>query len=258
MSLSFLSASLLVGLAAVAAPVLIHLISRRRARRVRFAAIEFVLRSQRRSARSIRLRQFLLLLLRCLFVAAIALAIAQPVLSEDDVTAADQPPVAVALVVDASASMQAVIDGKSAFARAIDQARQTVDELPADTPVCVTRCGLPLSDALAPATFDHRAVRASLDAMQPGFSRSDLGACAAHAASLLMSTPGEGERKIIVLSDLASHALPAAAGSVDEGIVVAWQQVMPGDENIPNHAITSVAVKPGAGGDGIVIIVTEV
>ena len=66
MNLAFLTPALLGGLAVLAVPLLIHLISKRRARRVRFAALELLLRSQKRTARSIRLRQILLLLMRTL------------------------------------------------------------------------------------------------------------------------------------------------------------------------------------------------
>ena len=76
--LSLLSAGLLGGLAVVVIPALIHLLSRRRARRVRFAPMELLLRSQKRTARSIRLRQLLLLLLRTLFFFCIAFALLRP------------------------------------------------------------------------------------------------------------------------------------------------------------------------------------
>ncbi len=255
MSLTFLGAGLLIGLTALAVPVLVHLISRRRARRVRFAAIEFVLRSQRRTARSIRLRQFLLLLVRSLFIAAVALAVAQPVLVEETAARTSNAPIAVALVVDASASMQATLDGKSAFVRALRRARDVIDDLPNDTPVAIVRCASPSSDALSPPTFDRGAALAALDALEPGFTTSDLSACAAHAGTLLMRVPGDGERRVVVLSDLAAHAMGTAAGRAGDGVVIAWVQVMPEDAVVPNHAITTVSAEPGGGGDGQAVTV---
>ncbi|MBI5495976.1 MAG: BatA domain-containing protein, partial [Deltaproteobacteria bacterium] len=61
MEWSFLHPSLWPLLLTAAVPLLVHLISRRRAREVRFGPMEFVLRSQRRSARRIQLRQWLLM-----------------------------------------------------------------------------------------------------------------------------------------------------------------------------------------------------
>lgn len=66
------------GLPAVAAPVVIHLLSRLRHRRVRFAAMEFLLESQRRFRTRVLLQQVLLLALRTAAVAAVVLALAQP------------------------------------------------------------------------------------------------------------------------------------------------------------------------------------
>ncbi len=78
---SFVHESLLWwGLPLVGLPVLIHLINLMRHRRVPWAAMEFLLVSQKRHRRSILFKQLLLLLLRMLAVAAIALMVAQPMI----------------------------------------------------------------------------------------------------------------------------------------------------------------------------------
>ena len=71
--LSFLNGAFLVGLAAAALPVLIHLLSRRRARDLPFSHTEFLDEITRRKVRRLKLRQWLLLLLRTLAVACLAL-----------------------------------------------------------------------------------------------------------------------------------------------------------------------------------------
>jgi Aerotolerance regulator N-terminal len=75
---SVVHASLLWGLALLSVPILIHLINRLRHRRVGWAAMEFLLASQKRSRTWIMLKQLLLLLLRIAAVAAIVLMLAQP------------------------------------------------------------------------------------------------------------------------------------------------------------------------------------
>src|SRR5205823_1498093 len=57
-----------VGLALVSTPIIIHLINRMRFRRVRWAAMEFLLKAQRKMRRKKILEQLLLLFLRCLLV----------------------------------------------------------------------------------------------------------------------------------------------------------------------------------------------
>ena len=76
--LPFVHAPLLWGLALLGVPILIHLINRLRHRRVGWAAMEFLLASQKRSRNWILLKQLLLLLLRIVAVAAIVLMLAQP------------------------------------------------------------------------------------------------------------------------------------------------------------------------------------
>lgn len=56
------------GAALVSVPVVIHLINRMRFRRVKWAAMEFLLKAQKRMRRKLILEQLLLLLLRCLLV----------------------------------------------------------------------------------------------------------------------------------------------------------------------------------------------
>jgi len=67
--LVFAHPAYLWGLLALSLPILVHLFNRRRPRPLAFGAIEFVLRSQQRRVRRLRLRQILLLALRCLLIA---------------------------------------------------------------------------------------------------------------------------------------------------------------------------------------------
>ena len=67
-------------LGVVAIPVLIHLINMMRHRRIQWAAMEFLLLSQKKNRTWVMLKQLLLLLLRMAAVAAIVLLVAQPVL----------------------------------------------------------------------------------------------------------------------------------------------------------------------------------
>src|SRR5438552_231700 len=61
-------AYLLAGTALISLPILIHLINRMRFRRIRWAAMEFLLKSQKRNRRRLIIEQLILLALRCLLV----------------------------------------------------------------------------------------------------------------------------------------------------------------------------------------------
>ena len=79
---AFLYSPLLWGLLLVALPVLIHLINMLRHRRVEWAAIEFLLVSQKKNRTWVLIKQLLLLLLRMAVVAAVVMAVAQPILRD--------------------------------------------------------------------------------------------------------------------------------------------------------------------------------
>src|SRR5438270_6120332 len=68
---------LAIGGALVSAPIIIHLINRMRFKRLRWAAMEFLLKAQKRNRRRLIIEQLLLLLLRCILVALIALLVSQ-------------------------------------------------------------------------------------------------------------------------------------------------------------------------------------
>ena len=74
----FLHAPLLWGLLAVGLPVLIHLINMLRHRRVAWAAMEFLLVSQKKNRTWVILKQLLLLLLRLTAVPVVGLTVAKP------------------------------------------------------------------------------------------------------------------------------------------------------------------------------------
>src|SRR5436309_6761085 len=61
----------------VSAPIIIHLINRIRYRRVRWAAMEFLLKSQKRQQRKLLIEQLILLALRCLLVVLTGLLLAR-------------------------------------------------------------------------------------------------------------------------------------------------------------------------------------
>src|SRR5215813_10908675 len=60
--------AMVAGGAMISAPILIHLINRMRFRRIRWAAMEFLLKSQKRNRRRLIIEQLILLLLRILLV----------------------------------------------------------------------------------------------------------------------------------------------------------------------------------------------
>src|SRR5476651_1023321 len=66
---------LIVGVALISVPIIIHLINRMRFKRVRWAAMEFLLKAQKKNRRRLIIEQLLLLALRCFLVGLVGLLV---------------------------------------------------------------------------------------------------------------------------------------------------------------------------------------
>ncbi|MCF7972734.1 MAG: BatA domain-containing protein [Phycisphaerae bacterium] len=116
----------LSGLAAVAGPILIHLLIRPRFKRVLFTMIDFLEVSQKQSQSTRRLREWLILLLRCAIVSLLACMFARPFMTRpgEGVERPDRH----FMVVDNSLSMTYTTEGLSQLDRAIEKAAQYVKD----------------------------------------------------------------------------------------------------------------------------------
>ncbi|MFT5301583.1 MAG: hypothetical protein ACI87E_001461 [Mariniblastus sp.] len=76
----FMNPWMLLGGLAVASPILIHLLNKRRFKIVEWAAMDFLFEADKKNRRRVELENFLLLLLRCLAMLLIALLFARPFL----------------------------------------------------------------------------------------------------------------------------------------------------------------------------------
>ncbi|HSF57656.1 MAG TPA: BatA domain-containing protein, partial [Candidatus Binatia bacterium] len=128
MSVFFLYPLYLLGLVAASLPILIHLLNRRKLKRIRFPAVRFVLLSQKRISRSYRLRHWLLLALRTLAVVLLALLLANPIFQTGAGLFAGGGPVSLVILLDNSLSMTWSANGNS-FKQAKEAARLLISSL---------------------------------------------------------------------------------------------------------------------------------
>src|SRR5256885_11456111 len=259
--LQFAHPAYLWGLLAIALPILVHLFNQRRPRPLSFGAIEFVLRSHRQKARRLRLRQILLLAFRCLLIAAVALALARPLIRPGGGQAAQSSgPQATALVLDASLWMRYRMGSKTLFEKARSEALAALDRLGPDEPAAAGLCAGPAGfsgGGMAAPSFDRLAVRRLLQSAQPTYLMSDMTGCLAAAAKALGESPVAGKR-IIAFSDLAAHSIrldappplvpppataPAGAQAIRPNAVLV--DAARGNE-LPNAAVIATVVRPSA------------
>jgi hypothetical protein len=124
--MTFLNPAFLYALGAAALPLLLHLVRRRRLRVIQWAAWQFLLASQQKLRRRLRLEQMLLAIIRAMIVALIALAFARPVIRSRASARGGGGPIHAVIALDNSASMGFQRSGRSDFDRARDAAEAIV------------------------------------------------------------------------------------------------------------------------------------
>ena len=198
---------LLLGLLGAAVPVVIHLINRQRARHRLFAALEHILISDKRLAQRLKIRQLLVLALRVLLIAALALALAKPYLPSSPGGTPDlAAPGSVVVIVDDSLSMQSEHpEGGSSLERGILAAREAMDSGGSQTRFAVVAAGNPARLLSPGLSYDREVTSRALDQIRPAARAVDMGGAIREAERLLAEVPDEG-RRVLVISDQASHA----------------------------------------------------
>jgi hypothetical protein len=199
--MSFLTPLFWLGLAALAVPVLVHLVRRTRAPRVEFPTLMFVRRVPQRTIRRRRLQNLLLLVLRCLALLLLILAFARPYFRQLAASGSESAPVEVILL-DRSFSMRQA----GRFERARARARQLVGERRG------SRWGLIIFDegfeVVSRPTTDSAGLLARLAEAGPGDGATDYGPALRAAESLLREYAGS-TRVIHLLSDLQASGITA-------------------------------------------------
>jgi hypothetical protein len=252
--MGFGNAGLLLGALLGALPIVIHLINRHRARLVPFAAIEFLLLSDKRLARRLRLKQLLVLALRVLLIVALAVALAKPYLEPEGSADLDvSAPGAVALVVDDSLSMSATdADGETALSRALAEARRLISARGVRTSIAIVTASAPARVLTEAPTFDGDVLEAALGQVTPTARGQDLGG-ALREAGRLLSASGEARRQIVVLSDNMAHAWADGPRDWPWAPVTELTHLPLGGPR-PNVSIADVA--PRAEAEGLAVVAT--
>src|SRR5215469_8587059 len=105
--MAYLQPWMLWALPAVLLPIIIHLLNRLRYKTVHWAAMIFLLKANRAATRRAKIRQYILLALRCLVLLFLIWAMARPLVGGWIGSAAGGAPETVILLLDRSASMEA-------------------------------------------------------------------------------------------------------------------------------------------------------
>ena len=234
--MTFLAPLFLLGLAAVAVPLILHLIHRERVDAVQFPSLMFLKRVPHKSVRRRRVRDKLLLAFRILALALLAAAFARPFVDRAPAAGAGLMPARdVVILIDRSYSM----GYGDHFERAVATARSTIDGLrPRD------RAAIVFFDERASAvteqTGDATVLRAALDTARVGTARTRYGP-AVSAAQALLDATDRPAREIVLISDFQQGGWDAdGAGRLAAGTSLTTVPI--GAASTANTLVTGVSL----------------
>lgn len=159
--MAFLNPWLLLGIAGVASPIIIHLLAKKRVQRVVWAAMRFIRATVDRQQRRMTLEDLLLLLLRCLVVALLALALARPTIRQGGLGFLEGGDPALILL-DVSGSMGTTDGAETRFDKARRAAEQVIDSLPSGSSAGVWLVSDRVADVVPEPTHDLALARKAI------------------------------------------------------------------------------------------------
>ena len=243
--MTFLHPVALVGLAAAAIPALLHLLERRVPPEAEFPPLRYLSEAERQSARRLKLRHLLLLILRTALIVLIVLAAARPLFPTQASGGSLHEPTALAVILDNSASSGLVVDGRPVLDRLKAVARGSLAHAAA-----ADRLWLVLADGVARAGTPEALV-ATVDSARVSARRLDLTAAVRAAARLVDAEPLPA-REVHVVSDLQRTALGPGRAGVPRGVRVLALAPPPSSQAPANRGVGAVRVTDGAATVGIV------
>ena len=181
-------------LAAAAAPILIHLWSRRKYREMPWAAMEYLLAAVHRQTRRLLFEQWILLAIRTLLVVLIVLAVAEPYLERTGMAFTPGGHTHRVLVIDGSYSMAYKPTDKSRFDRAKELARQIVEESPEGDAFTLVLMSSPPRVIVGTPALEPSEIVQEIDGLQLPHTTADLPATVALVLPLVRSVQRENPR----------------------------------------------------------------
>ncbi|MGH7577035.1 MAG: BatA domain-containing protein [Longimicrobiales bacterium] len=240
MPLQFLAPIFFAALAALAVPVLIHLIQRERKEALRFPSLMFLRQVPYKSVRRRRIRHWFLFLMRCAALILLIAAFSRPFM--DRSTAAVNP-------LDTSREVVVLLDRSysmgygTTWQRAIDAARAAVDALGAEDRATLVYFDASAAAAGAP-TSDRIRLNAALDSVRVGSAATRFGP-ALQLAQGALEASDRARGEVVLISDFQRVGWDGRAREANVKLPpgTTFRPVDVGDAETSNVLVTDVTFR---------------
>ncbi len=227
----------LLATSAVLIPLILHLFHRHDRKRLAFPALRYLLRMNKDHARTIKLRQLLLLLLRICAILFIALAGARPFLKNNQ---GIHEPTATVIILDNSMSSGLIRDGNRILETLKDVALEGVGQSGDEDRLWLIKAAQPLEPAV---TGPLKTIQEAIQTTEVTGTASNLLEELERAATILSSS-NLPLKEIHLISDLqaSSFSTPSDLSHIEEiPLIVSTQQLL----GIGNTYLDSLVIGGG-------------
>jgi hypothetical protein len=233
--MAFLNPIFLLGAIAAGVPVLVHLVRRTRAPRVPFPSLMFLRKIEQKTIRRRKLRNLLLLLVRCAALLLLALAFARPYFSGSTPVSASAEHNSSVILVDCSYSMRY----GDVFNRATRSAHNTINDAAANEQLSVVLFSNSYQ-VLMTLKADRAEANAAVNQLQPGLDSTDY-LQAIQVADAILREAGRGQHRIYLISDFHDAGWNRSAPPVKLSPDVKVVPIDVSDAKAANLAVSSLS-----------------
>jgi hypothetical protein len=255
----FAAPALLLGLLAAGLPYLIHRVGKRRAMPVRFAAMQLLLRSERRVHARHRLREIVLLVARTAAAASLPFIFARPFTERvTDLPVVSLDAQAAVLILDDSASMQRRSGVGTYFGRAKARALALARQFPSDSELAFLVASAGAPPRIGELELDRARVVEAIESVSCSARPADFTA-AMRQASLLLAGSSRAHRRVYLFTDLQATGWEDGPGLPPSSAPEVVVDDVTAGAPLPNRAILDARVEPSAeAGPGGIAVDVEI
>jgi len=210
-ALGFGVQAMLGGLAMAAAPIIIHLLSRRRYKEREWAAMKWLLAALKKNARRIQLEQLILLAVRTLLVVCVVMAMAKPFLEGAGVPLLPGKRTHRVIVIDDSFSMGYRATGRDRFERAKEVAQAILHDARKGDAASLVLMASPPRVVVGEPSANLAAVTEEVKSLELLHGGADLAATLAKLDEILAGSNID-QKEIYFLTDLQRASWAAGPG----------------------------------------------
>lgn len=248
--MSFLNPWLLLGIAGVSLPILAHMLNRYEVKHTDWAAMRFLDRSVRVRSRQLKLRDMILLLLRCLALLLIVLALTRPATQNGDAAPVPlgEPRAAVIIAIDASFSMQQGEQDKTRFKAALETLDTVTDQMRTGAPLTIVLLGGEHRIVARNIAFDPDDYGELRDSLAVSPESLDIDSVP-RLLNVLLQEMKAPQKEVYIISDMQSQDWKPRSSWLNDAFKELAKQaavfVLPVDGGAENLAITGLELVSG-------------